>query len=84
MKSITIDELKAKFSEILKLVETEKEEIIIEYGKNRKKIAKIVSFEEEKEREFGIYEGKFEIPDDFDKENKEINKIFYESEIFPK
>ncbi len=49
MKTITVGELKARFSEILKLVETEKEEIIIEYGKKRKKIAKIVPYEEKKE-----------------------------------
>ena len=58
MKSITVGELKANFSEILKLVQTKKEEIIIEYGRNRKKIAKIVPFEEEKsfnpEKFFGI------------------------------
>jgi antitoxin (DNA-binding transcriptional repressor) of toxin-antitoxin stability system len=85
MKTISVGELKARFSEILRLVETEKEEIIIEYGRKRKRIAKIVPYEEEEgNREFGIYEGKFKIPDDFDKEDEEINKLFYKSEIFPR
>ena len=49
MRTVTVAELKANFSEILKLVQTKKEEIIIEYGRNRKKIAKIVPFEEKKD-----------------------------------
>jgi len=49
MKTITLDELKDNFLEILKLVQTKKEEIVIEYGKNHQKIAKIVPFEETKE-----------------------------------
>ena len=48
MRTVTVAELKANFSEILKLVQTKKEEIIIEYGRNRKKIAKIVPFEDKK------------------------------------
>jgi antitoxin (DNA-binding transcriptional repressor) of toxin-antitoxin stability system len=85
MQTISVGELKANFSQILDLVQNKKEEFIIEYGRKRKKVAKIVPFEEKKkEREFGIYEGKFTIPDDFNDEDEEINKLFYEGEIFPK
>jgi antitoxin (DNA-binding transcriptional repressor) of toxin-antitoxin stability system len=50
MRVITIEELEANLSEILELVRTQEEEIIIEY--KDKKIAKIVPCKEEKKKEF--------------------------------
>ena len=82
MQTISVGELKANFSEVLNLVKNKKEEFIIEYGRSHKKIAKIVPFEEKKtKREFGQLKGKIVIPDDFNDEDEEINKLFYESKI---
>jgi len=84
MKTISVGELKSNFSQILDLVQNQKEEFIIEYGKKHKKIAKIVPFEEKnKERKFGQLKGKISIPDNFNDEDENINKLFYKSEIFP-
>jgi len=68
---VEIDEFKKDLLNILKKVE-KGEEIIIEFGKT--KFAKIVPI---KQREFGILKGQAKIPDDFDKEDNEINKMFY-------
>jgi len=85
MQIISVGELKANFSKILNLVQNQKEEIIIEYGRSHKKIAKIVPFEEKKsKRKFGQLKGKIVISDNFNDEDEEVNKLFYESEIFPK
>jgi len=82
MQTISVGKLKANFSEVLNLVKNKKEEFIIEYGRNHKKIAKIVPFEEKKsKRKFGQLKGKIVVPDDFNDEDEEINKLFYESEI---
>ena len=74
MKTITVGELKAKFSEILELVRTQKEEIIIEYGKKRKKIAKIVPYEERNEFNpkefFGVTNFSKEEIDEYLEQNK--------------
>jgi len=85
MQIINVGELKANFSQILDLVQKQKEEIIIVYGRNHKKVAKIVPFEEKKsKRKFGQLKGKISIPENFNSKDEEINKLFYESEIFPK
>ena len=82
MQTISVGKLKANFSEVLNLVKNKKEEFIIEYGRNHKKIAKIVPFEEKKsKRKFGQLKGKIVVPDDFNDEDEGINKLFYESEI---
>lgn len=43
MKNLTVGDLKAAFSEVLKDVETGKE-VIISYGKSKRKIAVIIPF----------------------------------------
>lgn len=64
--------MKKDILNILKRVE-KGEEIIIEFGKT--KFAKIVPIK--KQREFGILKGQAKIPEDFDKEDSEINNMFY-------
>lgn len=84
MQSIQVGQFKSEFSTILDKVQKTGESYIIEYGKKHKKVALLVPYrEEKKERKFGIYEGKCKIPDDFDKEDEEINNLFYESKIIP-
>lgn len=45
---------------------------------------KVKHKEELKPRKFGLWKGKVWISPDFDEEDKEINKLFYEGELFPK
>ena len=78
MRTIQIGKFKANLSEILEKVQNEGEKFIIEYGKKRKKIAMLIPYKEErKKRKFGQLKGKITIPENFDEENKEINKLFY-------
>ncbi len=85
MQSIQVGQFKSDLSSILEQVQNSGEKFVIEYGKKHKKVAMLVPFEEEKKesRKFGIYEGKCKIPDDFDKEDKDMNSMFYDGNIFP-
>ena len=78
MQTIQVGEFKAELSSILKQVQELGEEFVIEYGRKHKKIAKIVPYvEESAPREFGLLEGQYTVPDDFDSESDEINSMFY-------
>lgn len=76
-----IHEAKTNLSKLIEEVLAGKEVIIAKAGKP---VAKIVIYKEVKEpRKFGLLKGKIEIPDNFDDEDEEINKLFYEGELFP-
>ncbi len=45
MQTIQVAELKAKFSEILKSVQNEKEEYLIQYGRKHTKVAVLISYD---------------------------------------
>ncbi len=78
MQSIQVGKFKAELSSILEKVEKNGESFIIEFGKKHKKVAMLVPYAEEKKpRKFGQLKGKIDIPENFDDENREINKIFY-------
>ena len=78
MQSIQVGKFKSELSSILKKVEKNGESFIIEFGKKHKKVAMLVPYKEEKKpRKFGQLKGKIEIPENFDDENREINRIFY-------
>jgi antitoxin (DNA-binding transcriptional repressor) of toxin-antitoxin stability system len=56
------------------------EEVII--AKAGKPVAKLIVFvPKKKERVSGLLKGKIEIPDDFNDEDEEINKLFYDGKI---
>jgi prevent-host-death family protein len=60
MQSISVGELKARLSEVLKRV-GEGEEIVISYGKSRKKVAVILPYNRyrpKKERKLGLLKGR--------------------------
>ena len=83
MQIITLDKLHSNFLDIFNLIQTQKEEFIIK--NNNYKIAKIIPIKEKKKkRKFGQLKGKIKISNDFNKEDKQINEIFYMSEIFPR
>ena len=68
MKSLSVGEFKAQFSEVLELIQ-QGESVGVLYGKNKKPIAKLVPMTEpkKKKRKLGILEGKvkFVFADDF-------------------
>ncbi|MCF6251019.1 MAG: hypothetical protein L3J75_07085 [Methylococcaceae bacterium] len=80
MQTIQVGQLKSEFSSVLERVHKDGETFVIEFGKKHKKIAMIVPYQEQpKKRVFGQLKGKLNIPDDFDEESVENNKIFYGS-----
>jgi prevent-host-death family protein len=77
-----IHQAKTHFSKLLEEVAKGKEVIIAKAGKP---VAKLVVYKEEKKlRKPGALKGKIWIADDFDDENEEINKLFYEGDIEPR
>ena len=69
MKTVSVGELKSRFSEILKSV-NEGEEIVISFGKAHRKVAVLLPFERygsRAKRQLGILEdkGTFSLAEDF-------------------
>ncbi len=78
MQTIQVGEFKSELSSILKQVQELGEEFVIEYGRKHKKIAKIVPYvEETSPRKFGLLEGQYTVPGNFNDESDEINTMFY-------
>lgn len=82
MNIVNIHEAKTNLSKLI--AKTQKgEEVII--GKAGKPVAKLVEYKKKSvKRKFGALKGKIWVSDDFDDEDPQINKLFYEGEIFPK
>jgi len=82
MQIVNIHEAKTNLSKLIEKTSKGEEVIIAKAGKP---VAKLSSYKKKlKPRKFGLWKGKVWIPDDFDDEDEEINKLFYEGEIFPK
>lgn len=82
MRTIQVGQFKSNLSSILEQVQNKQETFIIEFGKKRKKVAMLTPYKESKKvRKFGQLEGKLDIPDNFDDEDKEINDMFYGRKI---
>lgn len=76
MKSLTVGEFKAQFSEVLALIQ-QGESVGVLYGKGKKPVAKLVPMEKPKKkrpRKFGILEGKASVvfADDFKMTDEEL------------
>lgn len=75
MQIVNIHEAKTNLSKLIEKT-SHGEEIII--AKAGKPVAKLVAHKEKLEpRKLGLLKGKIFIPDDFDDEDEEINKLFY-------
>lgn len=75
MLMINIHQAKTQLSKLLEEVSLGKEVIIAKAGKP---VARLTAFKEEiKPRQPGLWKGKIWISDDFNEEDKEINKLFY-------
>ncbi len=76
MQTLTIGELKASFSEVLKKIRSG-QKIVVSYGKKREKVAVIVpysTYASKPERSLGLLKDRAEciIHDDFEMSEKEI------------
>lgn len=75
MQITNIHEAKTNLSKLIQQVEKDGEVIIAKAGKP---VAKLVAYTEEKKpRKFGLWKGKVFVPDNFNDEDEEINKLFY-------
>ena len=76
MQIINIHEAKTNLSKLIEKT-AQGEEVII--SKAGKPVAKLVAYKEElKPRVPGLWKGKIWVSDDFDDEDEEINKMFYD------
>lgn len=79
MQIFNIHEAKTNLSKVIKEVEAGKEVIIARAGKP---VVKLVLHKEKlKPRKLGLWKGKVWVSPDFDDEDEEINKLFYEGDI---
>lgn len=79
MQIVNIHQAKTTLSKLLEKIAKGEEVIIAKAGKP---VAKLVPHKEElKPRQPGLWKGKIWVSDDFDDEDKEINKLFYEGDI---
>ncbi len=82
MQVYNIHEAKTNLSKLIEKTLKGEEIIIANAGQPVVKLS--VYKEKLKPRKLGLLRGKIDIPDDFDDEDEEINKLFYEGELFPK
>ena len=78
MQVVAVAQFKSDFSSILASVQ-EGEEYIISYGKQHKKVARLIPYTQERpaQRVFGQLKGQIDIPDNFDEEDPQILDMFY-------
>lgn len=82
MQVFNIHEAKTNLSKLIEKTSRGEEVIIAKAGKP---VAKLTNYKQSlKPRKLGLLKGKIFVPDDFNEEDEEINKLFYEGEIFPK
>ena len=78
MQTVQVGQFKAELSSILEQVQHSAETFVIEFGKQHKKIAMLVPYQDEKpQRTFGQLRGKIVLREDFDAEDETINEMFY-------
>lgn len=81
MQIVNIHDAKSNLSRLIEKT-SKGEEIII--AKAGKPVAKLSAYKEKpKPRKMGLWKGKISIPDNFNDEDEEINKLFYEGQIEP-
>lgn len=79
MQAVNIHQAKTNLSKLIEKTQNGEEVIIAKAGKP---IAKLISYKEKlTKRKFGLLKGKIFVPDNFDDEDEEINKLFYEGDI---
>lgn len=82
MQVVNIHEAKTNLSKLIEKTLKGEEVIIAKAGKP---VVKLSTYKEElKPRKLGLWKGKVWMSEDFNDEDEEINKLFYEGELFPK
>jgi prevent-host-death family protein len=82
LMEVNVHEAKTHLSKLLERVLLGEEVVIAKAGTP---IAKLVPISAKpKTRIFGSAKGEFTVPDDFNEPDAEIEKLFYEGELFPK
>ncbi len=76
MQVFNIHEAKTQLSKLVEKAQKGDEVIIARAGKP---VAKLTSYKQTlKPRKLGLWKGRVYVPDNFDEEDEEINKLFYE------
>lgn len=79
MQVVNIHEAKTNLSKLIEKISSGEEIIIAKAGKP---VAKLSSYKEKlKPRKSGLWKGKVWMSEDFNDEDEEINKLFYEGDI---
>lgn len=82
MLIMNIHQAKTNLSKLIKAALDGKEEVVI--AKAGKPVVKLTAYKGKKAKRVpGLWKGKIFVPDDFNDEDEEINKLFYEGEVFP-
>lgn len=78
MQVVNIHEAKTNLSKLIEKTSKGEEVIIAKAGQP---VAKLSSYQQPlKPRKLGLLKGKIFVPDDFNEEDEEINKLFYGEE----
>lgn len=72
--TVGVHEAKTRLSELLRLVDAGEE---IEIARGGKPVARLVPAERRHSPQWGVDEGVFVVPDDFDQPDEELIKAFY-------
>ncbi|WP_406040712.1 type II toxin-antitoxin system Phd/YefM family antitoxin [Succinimonas sp.] len=83
MIAVTIPEAEAGLSELLQLLETKKEDVIIVTRNGRTAVKITLIPEPAGSKRIGAAEGRFAVPDDFDAGNKEIAALLMNRPLLP-
>lgn len=82
MEIYNVHEAKTNLSKLINKTLKGEEVVIAKAGKP---MIKLSAYKKKlKPRKLGLLKGKIVIPDNFDDEDEEINKLFYEGNLFPK
>lgn len=77
MQIVNIHKAKTNLSKLIEATSAGEDVIIAKAGKP---VARLSAYKEKlKPRKLGLWKGKVWVSDDFDEEDKEINKLFYGS-----
>lgn len=81
MQIVNMHQAKTNLSKLIEKTLNGEDVVIAKAGKP---VAKLVPYKKApKPRTPGLWKGKVWMAPDFDEEDEEINKLFYDSEIFP-
>ena len=75
-QTVNMHEAKSRLSQLVEAIETGAE-IEITIARNGRPAARLVPITAKRPVRLGLAKGKFKLPDDFDRDNEEIARMFY-------